>query len=81
MVIFAFWDPMHVLLGAYLFGGVSALQYRVQTLNIGISPYTPGMFPYLVTIGVMLFCSCKKAKKILGAPRSLGKPYSREGKK
>jgi len=81
IVIFAFWDPTRVLLGAYLFGGVSALQYRVQTLNIEISPYILGMFPYLVTIGVMLFFSSEKAKKMLGAPRSLGKPYLREGEK
>lgn len=81
IVIFAFWDPLRALFGAYLFGGVSALQYRVQTLNIGISPYILGMLPYLVTIGVMIFFSSERARRLLGAPSSLGKPYLREGEK
>ena len=39
LVIFAFWDPLKALGGAYLFGLALALELRLQILGIDMSPY------------------------------------------
>ena len=45
LVIFAFWDPIKALGGAYLFGIALALELRLQILGIDISPYFLKMIP------------------------------------
>jgi general nucleoside transport system permease protein len=76
LTIFAIWDPRRALMGAYLFGGVRVLQYRLQPL--GISPNLLNMLPFLLTIGVLWLSSGQAAKKRIGAPASLMSAYSRE---
>lgn len=76
LTIFAIWDPRRALLGAYLFGGVRVLQFRLQPL--GISPNLLNMLPYLLTILVLLLISRQAAKRRSGAPASLMTAYSRE---
>jgi general nucleoside transport system permease protein len=76
LTIFAIWDPRRALLGAYLFGGVRVLQFRLQPL--GISPNLLNMLPFLLTIGVLWLSSGQAAKKRIGAPASLMSAYSRE---
>ena len=76
LTIFAIWDPRRALLGAYLFGGVRVLQYRLQPL--GISPNLLNMLPFLLTIGVLWLSSGQAAKQRIGAPASLMNAYSRE---
>ncbi len=80
LVIFAIWDPLIAMAGAYLFGGISVLQFGLQVAQIPIPANIMKMFPYLFTIIVMLFTSGEKMKKRFGAPSALGVPYSREGK-
>ncbi|MDK2953679.1 MAG: ral nucleoside transport system permease protein [Kosmotoga sp.] len=77
LVIFAGWRPWRALLGAYLFGGISALQYRAQVLNVKLSPYIMDMFPYLLTVLIMIFISSEAARRKLGAPSAIGIPYRR----
>ncbi|MEG3068547.1 MAG: hypothetical protein RQM95_10140 [Syntrophaceticus schinkii] len=39
LVIFAMWNPLRALLGAYLFGGIEALGFRLQAVGITVSPF------------------------------------------
>jgi simple sugar transport system permease protein len=79
LVIFAVWHPMRAALGAYLFGGVGALQLRIQAAGTSIPAPLLLMLPYLFTIFVLLVISMRKKHGIvLGAPSALGVPYQRE---
>ncbi len=75
LVVFATWKPMRILLGAYLFGGVSAIQLIVQGLGVDISPYLLSALPYLATIVVLVIISRDATRIQLGAPASLGEPF------
>jgi len=78
LVIFAVWNPARAVLGAYLFGGVEALGFRLQALGVTVSPFLLDMMPYLLTIIVLTLVTINTAHKHLGEPESLGKAYSRE---
>ncbi len=78
LVLFATWDPAKALIGAYLFGGITALGLRLQAVGAHISPDFLKMLPYLLTIAVLFFTSTDTLKRKVGAPASLGVPYSRE---
>jgi len=79
LVIFSIWNPLRATLGAYLFGGVGALQLRMQAAGSRIPAPLLLMLPYLLTIAVLFVISAKKGKGMLqGAPAGLGQPYSRE---
>jgi len=75
LVIFAAWNPYKAVLGAYLFGGLDIIGFRIKTSFV--SPYFLGMLPYLVTIIILIFISVKKSRKN-SPPESLGLPYFRE---
>ncbi|HEY5731529.1 MAG TPA: ABC transporter permease [Anaerolineales bacterium] len=76
LTIFAIWDPRRALLGAYLFGGVRVLQFRLQPL--GISPNLLNMLPFLLTILVLWLSSGEAAKRRIGSPAALMTAFSRE---
>ncbi len=76
LTIFAMWDPVRALLGAYLFGGVRVLQYRLQPL--GISPNLLNMLPFAFTILTLLLSAGEAMRKRIGAPAALMQPYARE---
>lgn len=79
LVIFAIWHPLRAVGGAYLFGGVGALQLRIQAAGTSIPAPLLLMLPYVFTIFVLFVISVRKGKGILlGAPASLGQPYHRE---
>jgi simple sugar transport system permease protein len=73
LTIFANWDPKRVLLGAFLFGGIDALQLRLQAIGFDIPYQFFLMMPYVLTIIVLVLV----ARNAL-APSSLLKPYKRE---
>ena len=73
LVIFANWNPVRVLWGALLFGGVFALQLRLQTAGLQLPYETFLALPYLVTI-VALAIAGRNATY----PAALLKPYRRE---
>lgn len=75
LVVFASWRSGRVLLGAYLFGGITILQLHAQALGIGIPSQIMSMLPYLATIAVLVMISRDRAKIKLNAPASLGKPF------
>lgn len=75
LVVFACWRTGRVLLGAYLFGGISILQLHAQAMGIGIPSQVMSMLPYLATILVLVLISRDKYKITLNAPASLGRPF------
>lgn len=80
LVIFAGWNPARAAVGAYLFGGVEAGQFRLQTVGIGVSSFFLAMLPYLFTIFVLVLSMREAARVRLGAPGALGRPFIRENR-
>lgn len=78
LVIFASWDPAKALLGAYIFGGVDALGYRLQAVGVSVSAFFLKMLPYILTIVVLIITTRQTMKKHVGAPGALGLAYDRE---
>jgi simple sugar transport system permease protein len=75
LVVFATWKPLRVMLGAYLFGGVTILQLHAQALGINVPSEILSMLPYAATI-VVLVAICRDPKTILlNQPASLGKSF------
>ncbi|KZL93433.1 ABC transporter permease [Clostridium magnum] len=77
LVIFAAWNPYKAMAGAYLFGGLDIIGFRIQNTSIQISQYLIDMLPYLVTIIILVVISLKKSRKN-NAPKGLSIPYFRE---
>jgi simple sugar transport system permease protein len=75
IVVFASWKPWRLILGAYLFGGVTILQLNLQALGIGISAAYLSMTPYLITIIVLVIMSADRRRASMNAPASLGKIF------
>ncbi len=76
LVVFASWRPWRVLLGAYLFGGVTILQLYAQGSGLFHLPaQLLSMLPYLATILVLTIISAGPWKGWLNAPACLGKPF------
>ena len=75
LVVFASWRTSRILLGAYLFGGITILQLHAQALGIAVPSQIMSMLPYLATILVLVLISHDKAKIKLNSPASLGKPF------
>lgn len=77
LVIFALWNPLRALLGSYLFGGVEALTFRMQTAGVNISTFYLSMLPYVLTIVVLALVTIRLRSEA-GAPAALGTAYDRE---
>lgn len=77
LVIFAMWNPLWAIFGSYLFGGVLALGFRLQTMGVQVSSFFLHMLPYILTIVVMCLVIYLQRERNL-APGSLGVPYYRE---
>ena len=75
LVVFASWRPWRVLIGAYLFGGITILQLHSQALGVKIDAQILSMLPYLATIAVLVIISRDKLRAGLTAPACLGKPF------
>jgi simple sugar transport system permease protein len=75
IVVFGAWRPFRVLLGAYLFGGVTVLQLNLQAAGANIPVEYLSMSPYLITIAVLVIMSSGKAKAALNAPACLGRQF------
>ena len=75
LTTFATWRPARVLLGAYLFGGVTMLQFHFQATGIQVPSQVLSMLPYLATIVVLVLISRNPAWIRANMPASLGKPF------
>jgi simple sugar transport system permease protein len=75
LVVFATWKPSRVLIGAYLFGGVTLAQFQAQAAGVEIPSQLLAMLPYLATVVVLAVISRDAALIRLNAPASLGRPF------
>ena len=71
LVVFASWKPWRVLLGAYLFGGLTVLQLNLQAAGVAIPVEYLAMSPYVITIVVLVILSADKSR----APAALGRVF------
>jgi simple sugar transport system permease protein len=76
LVTFATWRPGRVLLGAYLFGGVTMLQFFLQGRGVDLPTQLLAMTPYLATIIVLALISRSPRWIRINMPASLGRPFS-----
>jgi general nucleoside transport system permease protein len=75
IVVFASWRAWRVLLGAYLFGGVTVLQLNLQAAGVAIPVELLSMSPYLITIVVLVIISSDRRRAAANAPASLGRSF------
>ena len=75
LTTFATWRPARVLLGAYLFGGVTMLQFHLQGEGVQVASQWLSMLPYLATIVVLVLISRNPTWIRANMPASLGKPF------
>ena len=79
LVVFATWRPARVLLGAYLFGGITILGLHVQAAGFAISSHLVATLPYLATVLVLVLISRDATRIKLNAPAALGKAFHSSG--
>jgi simple sugar transport system permease protein len=79
LVVFASWKPWRVLLGAWLFGGIAALQLRLQAAEVGVPVALLDASPYLITIIVLVIISSDRSRAALSAPAMLGRIFHTSG--
>ena len=70
------WNPLTILIGAFLFGLVEAVAYYSQALNLPISSYFLQAAPYLFTMLALVLGAYHGARR-LGAPAALGSHWRR----
>jgi ABC-type uncharacterized transport system permease subunit len=76
LTTFATWRPARVLIGAYLFGGVTMLTFHAQAVGVEIASQLLSMLPYLATIVVLVLISRNANWIKLNMPASLGKNFN-----
>jgi simple sugar transport system permease protein len=75
LTTFATWRPARVLLGAYLFGGVTMLQFHLQGAGVEVPSQLLTALPYIATIVVLALISRNPTWIRVNMPASLGKPF------
>jgi simple sugar transport system permease protein len=78
LVIFAFWRPDLLLVGAYLFGALSSLGFTLQANGVQLPSEFFSALPYVMTVVVLAGASTTLARRRIGTPAALGVPYVRE---
>lgn len=78
LVVFASWNPIRVLLGAFLFGFARRANFWLQGEGVDIPAEFLSMMPYLLTIIVLVVWGSRDLRKRVGAPAALGFPYVRD---
>ena len=75
LVVFATWKPRRVLIGAYIFGGVTIIQMNLQAFGLRLPGQFFNMAPYLATMIVLVLISSNKLRIKLSAPAALTIPF------
>ncbi|MDR7307856.1 ABC transporter permease [Rhodoferax saidenbachensis] len=75
LTTFATWRPARVLLGAYLFGGVTMLDFHLQSIGVDIPSQLLSSMPYVATIVVLALISRNPRWIRINMPASIGKPF------
>jgi simple sugar transport system permease protein len=79
LTTFATWRPLRVVAGAWLFGGVTMIQFQLQSEGVQIESHLLSMLPYAATIVVLVLISRNPAWIRRNMPASLGKGWSPGG--
>jgi len=79
LVVFASWKPWRVLIGAWLFGGITVLQLNLQAAGVKVPVELLSMSPYLITILVLVIISSDRRRANLNAPAALGRIFHAAG--
>jgi simple sugar transport system permease protein len=74
-VVFATWKPRNVITGAYLFGGVTVLQFHGQGLGLDVPSQFLSMLPYIATMVVLVIICRNPHTILLNKPMSLGQNF------
>ncbi|MBL4667308.1 MAG: ABC transporter permease [Sneathiella sp.] len=75
LIVFATWKPGWVLVGAYMFGGITILQLHAQAAGLDLPSQVLSMLPYLATIMVLVFISKDESRIRKHAPACIGKIF------
>jgi simple sugar transport system permease protein len=75
LVVFSTWRPTRLLVGAWLFGGMTILQLQGQAFGIRVPSELLSAVPYLATIVVLVIISRNRTLLMLNFPASLAKPF------
>jgi simple sugar transport system permease protein len=75
LTTFATWRPARVLLGAYLFGGLTMVQFHLQGMGVNVPSQVLTMLPYLATVVVLVLISRNPMWIRTNMPQSIGKPF------
>lgn len=76
LVIFAAWNPLWAIVGAYLFSGAIALQLQLQAQGSDISQYALQASPYVVVIVALVAASQRRTTT---APEALQRVFDGTG--
>ncbi len=77
LVILAFWRPLFVVIGAYLFGVATSLGFTLQALGYSLPAELFSAIPYLLTLVAIILASGALSRFNLRAPAALGRPFHR----
>ncbi|NJP40893.1 ABC transporter permease [Oscillospiraceae bacterium HV4-5-C5C] len=77
LVIFAAWNPVRAILGAYVFGAFSVLKYYVPKSVLSLPNAFYDALPFIVTALVLVISSILQKRKN-AQPASVGLSYYRE---
>jgi len=72
LVVFARWQPLRAIAGAFLFGGAISLQLQLQARGVPISPFVLDMLPYVLSLAVLAAWGGMGRQ---AAPGSLGRVF------
>ena len=75
LVVFAAWRPWRLVMGAWLFGGMSVLQLFVQGFGLKVPSEMLSSLPYVATIAVLVAISRNPRVLRQNAPLSLAQPF------
>lgn len=75
LIAFGMWHPLRILLGAYLFGGLTMLQFQLQGMGVQVPSQFLAMLPYVCTVAVLALRGSNPGWLRRNMPRSLGQPF------
>lgn len=75
LVVFSAWRPLWLLVGAYLFGGITFLSLYLQGLGVGIPSPLISALPYVGTVVVLVLISRDARLIRLNQPACLGRYF------
>jgi simple sugar transport system permease protein len=78
LTTFAIWRPLRILLGAYLFGGITMLDFYLQGRGVQVATQLLAMLPYVATIAVLVLTSRNAGFLRVNMPASLGRAFRPE---